>query len=256
MNLCRQVQQSMTDDIFFEIHQGLPREGPGRNEYTRKAFEMLPRLDNPRILDIGCGTGGPTLELARLSQGIVIGLDIHQAYLDELTKKIEWAGLSDYVEVVKCSMFDMDFAYESFDIIWAEGSIFIIGFERGLRDWGRFLKPNGFLVVHEMAWLRSDPPIEIYDYWKWVYPGIRTVPENLEQIPGCGYDLLGHFKLPEDAWWDEYYSPLERRVQDLRKKYPCDTKALVVLDKEQREINMFKKYHKWYGSAFFVMKKR
>ena len=49
----------MTDDIFFEIHQGLPREGPGRNEYTKKAFEMLPRLDNPRILDIGCGTGGP-----------------------------------------------------------------------------------------------------------------------------------------------------------------------------------------------------
>jgi hypothetical protein len=47
-------------DIFFEIHQGLPREGPGRNDYTQKAFEILPKMERPRILDIGCGPGGPT----------------------------------------------------------------------------------------------------------------------------------------------------------------------------------------------------
>jgi ubiquinone/menaquinone biosynthesis C-methylase UbiE len=136
----------MTGDIFFEIHQNLPREGPGRNEYTRKAFEMLPKSDNPHILDIGCGTGGPTLELARLSKGEVLGVDIHQPYLDELARKAERAGLSDHVKAMKCSMSKMDFPDESFDIIWAEGSIFIIGFERGLKDWRRFLKPNGYLV--------------------------------------------------------------------------------------------------------------
>ncbi|MBU1614423.1 hypothetical protein KJ693_03830 [bacterium] len=56
-----------------------------------------------------------------------------------------------------------------------------IGFERGLKEWRHLIKPNGFLAVHEMAWLRPDPPQEIYDYWKELYPGIRTVPENLEQ---------------------------------------------------------------------------
>ena len=245
----------MTGAIFLEIHQNLPREGPGRNEYTRKAFEMLPKSGNPRILDIGCGTGGPTLELARLSKGEVLGVDIHQPYLDELTKKAERAGLSDHVKAMKCSMFKMDFPDESFDIIWAEGSIFIIGFERGLKDWRRFLKPNGSLVVHEMAWLRPDPPQEIHDYLKQLYPGIKTVPENLEQITGCDYNLIGHFRLPEDAWWVEYYGPLEARIHELRKKYIGDSGALEILDKEQLEINMYKKYHAWYGSAFFAMQK-
>jgi len=246
----------MTKDVFSEIHQGLPREGPGRNEYTRKAFQMLPQLYRPRILDVGCGPGGPTMELARLSQGDVVGVDIHQPYLDELTKKVKQAGLSDRVKAVNCSMFNMDFPDESFDIIWAEGSIFIIGFERGLKEWRRLIKPNGFLVIHEMAWLRADPPQEIYDYWKKFYPGISTVPEKLELIAGCGYTFLGHFTLPEDAWWIEYYGPLEERIEQLRKKYVDDTEALAVLDREQREIDLFKKYCEWYGSVFFIMQKR
>ena len=57
-------------------------------KYTRKAFETLPKLDEPRILDIGCGSGIPTLELAGLSNVEIIGIDIDQSALDELDKKI------------------------------------------------------------------------------------------------------------------------------------------------------------------------
>jgi len=245
----------MTTDIFFEIHQDLPREGPGRNKYTRKAFKMLPKIDRPRILDIGCGPGGQTMELARLTQGEVIGIDIHQPYLDKMADKIKKEGLSGRVHNINCSMLDMNFPDESFDIIWSEGSIYIIGFEKGLREWYRFIKPKGFLVVHEMTWLRPDPPKEIYDYWKEFYPKIKTVPENLKLIPACGYKLIGYFTLPEDAWWIEYYNPLEIRIKKLRKKYIDDLEALAVLDNEQREIDMYKKYYKWYGSVFFVMQK-
>jgi SAM-dependent methyltransferase len=244
-----------SDNIFFEIHRDLPGEGPGRDKYTRRAYQMLPGLEEPRILDVGCGPGGPTMELARLGQGQVIGLDIHQPYLDRLRRKIETAGLSDRVQVVNCSMLEMDFQNESFDNIWAEGSIFIIGFERGLKEWRRLIKPSGFLVVHEMAWLRPNPPDEVYDYWMEVYPGIRTIQENLIQISACGYRLIGHFTLPEDAWWVEYYDPLQIRIQELRRKYVGDLEALAVLDGEQREIDLFKKYKQWYGSVFFVMQK-
>jgi SAM-dependent methyltransferase len=216
---------------------------------------MLPKIDKPRILDIGCGPGGQTLELARLSQGKVIGLDIHKPYLDKLAKKIKEQRFSDHVKAINCSMFDMNFPNESFDIIWAEGSIYIIGFERGLIEWRRFIKPKGFFVVHEMTWLRPDPPKEIYEYWKEFYPEIKTVPENLKLIPACGYKLIGYFTLPEDAWWIEYYNPLEIRIKKLRKKYIDDLEALAVLDNEQRGIDMYKKYYKWYGSVFFVMQK-
>jgi len=248
----------MTEDIFFEIHQDLPREGPGagRNKYTKKAFHILPELDRPHILDIGCGRGGPTLELARLSQGEIIGIDIHQPSLDSLARKIEEAGLSNRVKAVNRSMFEMDFTDENFDIIWSEGSIWIIGFERGLNEWRRFLKSNGFLVVHEMTWSQPNPPKEIRDYWERFYQGIKTVTENLEQISGCGYDVIGHFTLPEDAWWIEYYRPLEKRIKELRAKHIGDPKALSMLDKEQREIDMYKRSCKWYGSAFFAMQKR
>src|SRR4030042_4912787 len=78
-------------------------------KYTRKAFRMLPQLDKPRILDIGCGSGVPTMELARLSDGEVIGMDIDQGLLDVLRENTEKAGLSDRVKVIKRSLFDMEF---------------------------------------------------------------------------------------------------------------------------------------------------
>ena len=245
----------MSRDIFSELRDNLPTEGPGRTKYTRKAFRMLPRTHKPRILDIGCGVGAPTLELARLSQGEIIGIDINPPSLDRLKAKIDKAGLSARVKIRHCSMFNMGFPDESFDIVWSEGSIFVIGFERGLREWRHLLKPRGFLVVHEMVWLRPDPPQEIYDYWKRIYSGTSTVPENVARIAPCGYDLIGHFALPEDAWWTLYFCPLEQRIKELRAKYTDDPHALQVLDKEQDEVDMYKKHAKWYGSAYFIMQK-
>jgi len=246
----------MGKNLLSQIRLNILEAANGRIKYTRKAFQILPKLDSPRILDIGCGQGGPTLELARLSQGEIIGIDINQTSLDRFAKKIEKAGLSGCVKIVNCSMFDMDFPDESFDIIWSEGSIFIIGFERGLKEWRQLLKTGGFLVVHETVWLRPNPPHEIYDYWKHSYPEIKTVEENLEYISGCGYYLMEYFKLPENAWWTVYYRPLEKRIEKLRIKYNNYPETLEMLDKEQLEIDMYKKYYQWYGSAFFVMQKR
>jgi len=245
----------MTKETILQTDKDMLRDG--LSIYTRKAFHMLPKLDKPCVLDVGCGSGVPTMELARLGNGQITGLDINQPLLDRLTRKVEEAGLSDRVKTVKCSMFDMDFPDESFDIIWAEGSTFIIGFERALKEWRRFLKPKGCLVAHEFTWSRLDPPQEVYNYWRGLAAsGIRTVREYLEQIPACGYDVIGYFTLPEDAWWIEYYDPLESRIQELRPRYINDSKALEGLDEEQREIDLSRKYHKWYSSAFFIMKKR
>ncbi|MEA2074286.1 MAG: class I SAM-dependent methyltransferase [Euryarchaeota archaeon] len=111
----------MTKNIIEELQKDLLRKR--FNKHTKRAFLMLPELEKPKILDIGCGTGVPTMKLARLSTGHVIGLDISQPFLDELKRKVEKAGFSDRVKTVKCSMSEMDFPDESFDLIWAEGSI-------------------------------------------------------------------------------------------------------------------------------------
>lgn len=216
----------------MEINRDLLREG--LNKYTRKAFQMLPKLEKPRILDVGCGSGVPTLELAKLSEGQIIGIDIDQPLLDELAKKIEEAGFTERIKTMKCSMLNMKFPDESFDIIWAEGSIFRIGFQRGLKEWRRFIKSKGFFVVHDE---------------------ISNITKKLELIPIYGYKLIDNFLLQEDVWWVEYYCPLEKRIQELRKKYGDDHEVIVILDKEQKEVDEFKKNPKFHGSVFFVMQK-
>lgn len=107
-----------------------------------------------------------------------------------------------------------------------------------------------------MTWSRSDPPQEVYNYWKGIAAsGIRTVQEYIERVSACGYDVVGYFTLPEDTFWTEYYGPLEQRIQALRQKYTNDSGVLEVLSKEQQEIDLSRKYHQWYGSAFFVMQR-
>jgi ubiquinone/menaquinone biosynthesis C-methylase UbiE len=204
-------------------------------KYTRKAFRMLPKLDKPRILDIGCGSGVPTVELARLSNGEIIGLDIDQDMLDVLRGKVEKAGLSDRVKVINRSLFDMKFPDGSFDVVWAEGSINAIGFEKGLREWRRLLRLSGFMVVHDER---------------------GNVRQKLEQISGCGYDLLGYFEMDVDVWRVEYFQPLERLILEAQFKCSDAPGVIEALKEARREINMFKKEPERNSSVCFVMKKR
>ncbi|HDS45477.1 MAG TPA: class I SAM-dependent methyltransferase [Methanomicrobia archaeon] len=203
--------------------------------YTRRAFRMLPAYNQPAILDIGCGTGVPTMELARVSNGTIIGLDINQPALDDLQRKIEAANFSDRVKAVNCSLFELEFPDESFDIIWAEGSIAVVGFEHGLAAWRRLLKSRGFLVVHD----------ELGD-----------VETKLNRITKSGYELLGHFYVSASEWWRTYYEPLEMRIAELRANYSEDVKALAVLEQEYREVALFKKNPERCASVFFVMQKQ
>jgi len=152
-------------------------------------------------------------------------------------------------------MLNIDFPCGSFDIIWSEGSIYAVGFEKGLVDWKKFIKTGGFLVVHEMTWLKKDPPNEMKNYWEKMYPGITTIDKNLKIIKKCGYKILDFFSLPEDFWWYEYYKPLEDRLQTLRIKYKGDVKRMSTIEKEQGEIDLYKKYYQYFGSVFFIMQK-
>jgi SAM-dependent methyltransferase len=244
----------MTDDIVSEIREGLPREAIRRDEYTAMAFRMIPPVEAPTILDIGCGSGIPTVALARLSGGRVTGIDVHEPDLEELRRRAEREGLSHHVTALNCSMLEMTFPDGAFDIVWSEGAIHVVGFERGLMSWRRLIGPGGHLVVHDAAWLRPDPPREIMGVLREGFRGIRSVPDSVEIIRRCGYDLAGHFTLPEDAWWVEYFGPLDARLRELRAKYSGDPRALAVIEREQREVDAYKRYSTWYGSAFFVMR--
>ncbi len=220
-------------DIFFDIHKDLPREGCGHDEYTQQAFEMIPPINKPQILDIGCGPGLQTIKLAKISNGHITAIDIHQPFLDQLTQHMIHENLLDRITPRNLSMTNMDFPEESFDIIWSEGSIFIMGFEQGLKKWRKYLKKNGYIAVHEMTWLKDHPPQEIADFWNRVYPAITTIEKNLEIIKQLDYHIIGHFPLPEDAWWEFYYDPLQQRLNKLLTKYKDNPQGLELINEHQ-----------------------
>ena len=191
-------------------------------------------MQSPSILDIGCGSGISTQELAELSGGKVIGIDIDQAALDRFARRVKKAGLTDEIKVMNCPMLDMDFHDRSFDIVWAEGSIHAIGFERGLREWKQLLKPGGCLVVHDEQ---------------------GSIKEKLKQISACGYELLGYFTLSKETWWTEYFAPLENLVNEARTKSPYDQRVLEEMQQAQAELDMYRKYPERNSSVCFVMRK-
>jgi SAM-dependent methyltransferase len=242
-------------DLVAEVHEGLLQASPVRLGFTRRAYLMIPGLSRPRILDVGCGDGGPTLELARLSNGEVVGLDINRPALERLRKRIDEAGLSDRVRVKACSMLEMDFPDETFDIVWSEGSIHTVGFEQGLGAWRRLVKPAGFVVVHDGVRPQGELPPELRERWHGAYQNIKTEDEYIDAVAAQGYVLVGRFRVPADVWWDEYFVPLAERIRALRERYAADAEACAVLDQEEEEIGLFKKYPDWYSSSFFAAQK-
>jgi len=243
--------------IFWEVHSGLPREGPGDNESTRKAYMMLEELpENPRILDVGCGSGMQTIELAKLSDGQIDALDNHEPFLEDLKLRAEKEGVNDRIRPVKGDMFNLNYDDSSFDLIWSEGAIFVIGFEKGLREWRRLLTDKGYLVVSEMSWLRSNVPEEAAEFMKQAYlgyPEIKTLEENLEIAQNNGYRVIGFFVLPSKSWWDNYYTPIEAKLPTIKTKYKDDNEALQFIAFEEAEIEMFRKYSDYYGYVFYIL---
>ena len=240
--------------IFYEIHSNLPREGPGDNRSTRRAFKMLKDLPaSPRILDIGCGSGMQTVELAKLSKGSIDAVDRHQPFLDQLTERVRKEGVSRSIRAVKGDMFNLEYGDGRFDVVWSEGAIFVIGFERGLREWRRMLAEKGYLVVSDLCWLRDDPPGEVVSWMKAVDPAVKTISENLETAKRCGYRIVGSFVLPDESWWENYYGPIEKKLPSIKARHAGDEEALRFVAMEEKEIEMFRRYSKYYGYGFFVL---
>jgi len=240
--------------VFFEIHSNLPREGPGDNKSTRRAFRMLTELpSNPRILDVGCGPGMQTIEIAKLSGGQVTAVDNYQPYLEELKKTATNEGIGDKIKTVNADMNNLGFEDKSFNAIWSEGAIYNIGFERGIREWRRFLADKGYLAVSELCWLSTNASEEVKNFFVTGYPTMKTVGENLQMIKEAGYGLVGYFVLPDASWWTNYYLPIQAKLPALKTKYRDDKEALEVIASEELEIEMLSKYSKYYGYVFYVM---
>ncbi len=241
---------------FFELYESLPRQGPGDNKSTEKAFQLLKNIPStPKILDIGCGRGMQTIELAKLSNGIVTALDNHQPFLDLTSEDAKKEGVENRIICKNQSMFEMTFNEESFDIIWSEGALYFFGFEKGLDKLYFLLKKEGCLVFTEAVLFKEDIPDEVWDLWKDEYPDVGNVDKNLNLIKDNNFKLIDHFTLPKSSWFTHFYAPMKKEIKRLKEKYKDNTEALEIFNVSEHEIGMYDKYSDYFGYEFFIMKK-
>lgn len=242
------------EEFFYHVFEFLPRQGPGCTGATKKVFSYLPELPvDAQILDVGCGSGAQTRDLISLTAGTVTAVDNHQPFLDSIASWAGKDGFSGRIKTICASMDALPFEKEQFDLIWSEGAIFIIGFERGLNAWKPLVKKSGFIVVSDAVWFEPNPPQELVQWWEKAGDIPRTEDQLAEQVRNAGLRLVATYRLPETGWWENYYVPMRARVAELRKIHGTNPALAAILDSCDNEADTYRKFKRYYGYTFFVM---
>lgn len=243
--------------LICEYFSNVERQGPGSPEVTVKALGFIDNLTpQSRIADLGCGTGGQTITLAQNVPGQIIGLDLFPDFINIFNRNAHALGLSDRVKGIVGSMLEpLPFEKASLDLIWSEGAIYNIGFERGLKEWKQYLKTHGYIAVSEASWFTEERPAEIYDFWMAHYPEIDTIPNKVAQMQKAGYIPVATFNLPVTCWTDHYFAPCRKIQEAFLKKHGGSKIAEELIAGQRHERELYHKYKEFYGYTFYIGKK-
>jgi len=243
--------------LLIDLHKNAHRQGPGGDTESKKALDlgMLDKSQPLKIADIGCGTGASTLLLGNLLDAQITAVDFLQDFLDILNTRAKNSGLAEKISTLCCSMENLPFEDEEYDVIWSEGAIYNMGFEKGVIDWNRYLKVGGLLVVSEITWISNSRPLEIQQYWEKEYPEIDVSSSKIKILEKNGYSPIGYFVLPEHCWLDNYYQPMQNNFQDFLMRNGNSEDARAIVEAENKEMELYKKYKSYYSYGVYIAKK-
>jgi len=242
--------------LICEYFSSIERQGPGSEDSTLKALGFIDNLTEQSVIaDLGCGTGGQTMTLAQHTTGEVIGLDLFPGFIDRFNQNAASLNLQNRVKGIVGSMDALPFQAEELDLIWSEGAIYNIGFERGINEWRNYLKKGGYIAVTEASWFTDERPAEINDFWNEAYPEIDTIPVKIAQLQKAGYIPIAAFCLPEYCWTDVFYKPQVEAQRVFREKYPDNQMAKELLENLIHEEKMYQQYKAYYGYVFYIGRK-
>ena len=151
---------------FYLAYKDLDRISAPSTDTTLKVLDKIGFANEDiAILDVGCGVGDKTILLANYFENSTVeAVDLFKHYLLILDEKIKENDLSSRVYTYQMDMHDLDFANEEFDIVFSNAGIEIIGFKRGLKEWMRLIRPNGYLIVSDLTWIQK-PSKESKSFW-------------------------------------------------------------------------------------------
>ena len=243
--------------LLIDLHKQAHRQGPGGDAETKQALNlaMIDRAASLKVADIGCGTGASTLLLARLLNARITAVDFLQDFLDVLEERAERMGVADQITTLACSMDNLPFGDEEFDVIWSEGAIYNIGFEKGVADWRRCLKAGGLLVVSEITWITDSRPPDLQSYWDGEYPEVKVASAKIRVLERHGYSPVGYFVLPEHCWLENYYRPMQNSFKDFLGRNGNSEEARAIVEAENREIELYEKHKTHYSYGVYIARK-
>ena len=255
----KEKENKVIEDFDFSLiadfFKRLDRQGPGGDWETRLATSLIPDFKRKiRISDIGCGTGSQTLVLAEEYDADILAVDLLPEMIEGVHRRCMSKGLTDCVHPLQASMDDLPFAASSFDLIWAEGSIFIIGFLNGLRYWHQFLKPGGYVAVTDCSWLGEKRPSDM----GWIeenLPEIGTIEQKTAQMVEAGYEPYAHFVLPDTCWLKNYYEPMKLVMDAFLKDHSYSDAAHSFVERLKVEMAYYEENKDCFGYVFYIGRK-
>ncbi|TPV92439.1 MAG: class I SAM-dependent methyltransferase [Myxococcales bacterium FL481] len=245
------------EELMLSVFGSLPRQGPGSLACTRRALARCePLPPDAKIIDLGCGVGAQTLHLASLTSGSILAIDRHPPSIARLRAAIAERGLSHRVHARVADFGALDLPPLSFDLVWSEGALYNLGLDHALPLCAGLLRSKGYLAFTDAVWRTIDPPAEVRAAFAQEYPSMRRVDEVLALIERGPWRRVDHFDLPDEAWWDAFYGPLEQRLAQLRSAYVGDEELLTAVDELAREPEMHRRLGHHYGYTFFIAQRR
>ncbi|MGC9367435.1 MAG: methyltransferase domain-containing protein [bacterium] len=196
-------------------------------KYTLKALNKIPKIDHPIILDIGCGTGVPSIALlGEIDDAFVVAVDQDEESLSWFRQKIDKLGFTERLKLIQASFFQTEKYRQKFDLILAEGILHIVGFQSGFLILKEMLENNGYMIIHD----------EKKDIQK---------KKNIFKLNN--FKIIDCFELDRNIWWNDYFKCLKMLIGDL------DEKKL--FKEEMNYIREFEKNPEQFESVYFVLKK-
>ena len=183
------------------------------------------------------------------------GIDLFPEFIDLFNGQARKLNFEHRVSGEVGSMDNLRFGSNELDLIWSEGAIYNIGFERGLTEWRQYLKPGGFVAVTEVSWFTDDRPEEITTFWKDAYAETDTIPNKIAVMQKAGYIPVASFILPEYCWTENFYKPQVQAQELFLSKHTGNPIAEELVANQRHEAELYNRFKDWYGYVFYIGKK-
>lgn len=147
------------------------RQATARHEHYL-AYKMNIN-ENMKVLDVGCGVGGPGREITRFTDCEIVGLNNNDYQIERANYYAKKYKLDDKLSYVKGDFMQMDFEPETFDAVYAiEATVHAPVLEGVYSEIYKVLKPNGVFGVYE--WVMTDKYDETNEEHRKIAYGIEV----------------------------------------------------------------------------------